>query len=47
MAMARNQRGNRDWRLLATAVVATLVLLVDLSLILFGGAVASGLLPVG
>ncbi len=45
--MARNEERKRDWRLLATAVVASLVLLVDLSLIVFGGAVAGGWLRIG
>lgn len=37
----------RDPILVVRASIATLVLVVDLSLVLFGGAVASGLLQVG
>jgi hypothetical protein len=45
--MARNEERRRDWRLLVTATVASLVLLVDLSLIVIGGAVAGGWLQIG
>lgn len=44
--MARNDERKRDWKLLVTAAVASLVLLVDLSLIVIGGAVAGGWLQV-
>ena len=42
----RTARPTRDWVLLAKATAAALVLLIDVSLILIGGAVASGLLRV-
>jgi hypothetical protein len=45
--MARNGKRKRDWRLLVTATVASVVLLLDLSLIVIGGAVAGGWLQVG
>jgi hypothetical protein len=43
----RTARPTRDWVLLAKATAAALVLVIDVSLILIGGAVASGLLRVG
>ena len=45
--VVRTGRRTRDWSLLAKATAAALVLLIDVSLILIGGAVASGLLRVG
>ena len=45
--MSNEKRPTRDPILVAKAIAAALVLLVDASLILFGGAVASGLLQVG
>ncbi len=45
--MNKKKQRTRDPILVAKASVAALVLLVDASLILFGGAVASGLLQVG
>ena len=46
-AMTNKKKRARDPVLAAKASAAALVLLVDASLILFGGAVASGLLQVG
>ena len=45
--MTRNKQPTRDPILVAKASIAALVLVVDVSLVLFGGAVASGLLQVG
>jgi len=45
--MTRKKKQTKDPILVAKASIATLVLLVDVSLVLFGGAVASGLLQVG
>jgi len=45
--MTDKKKRTRDPVLVAKASAAALVLLVDASLILFGGAVASGLLQVG
>jgi hypothetical protein len=45
--MTNKKQRTRDPVLVAKASAAALVLLVDASLILFGGAVASGLLQVG
>ena len=45
--MTHNTPRTRDPILVVKASIAALVLVVDLSLVLFGGAVASGLLQVG
>ncbi len=45
--MTKKKQRTRDPNLVAKASAAALVLLIDASLILFGGAVASGLLQVG
>jgi hypothetical protein len=45
--MSERKRATRDPVLVAKAVAAALVLLADASLLLFGGAVASGLLQIG
>ena len=45
--MAQDEQRQRDWSQLFMASIAALVLLVDLSLILIGGAVASGVIEVG
>jgi hypothetical protein len=45
--MTKKKQRTSDPILVAKASAAALVLLVDASLILFGGAVASGLLQVG
>ena len=45
--MSDRTQPTRDPALVAKAVAAALVLLLDASLLLFGGAVASGLLEIG
>lgn len=45
--MSERKQATRDPVLVAKAVAAALVLLADASLLLFGGAVASGLLQIG
>ncbi len=45
--MSENKRAAKDPVLVAKAVAAALVLLADATLLLFGGAVASGLLQIG
>ena len=45
--MSDSKRAARDPVLTAKAIAAALVLLLDASLLLFGGAVASGLLQIG
>ena len=45
--MSEKKRANRDPVLVAKAGAAALVLLADATLLLFGGAVASGLLQIG
>jgi hypothetical protein len=45
--MTDKKKRSRDLALVAKASAAALILLVDASLILFAGAVASGLLQVG
>ena len=45
--MTHSTPGARDPILVVKASIATLVLVVDLSLVLFAGAVASGLLQIG
>lgn len=45
--MHEGKRAARDPALVAKAVAAAFVLLADATLLLFGGAVASGLLKIG